>query len=456
MTTVINYLNRYRHIAPLAVLRIAFGAVLFVSTLRFIAKGWVYDFYVAPRFHFPFFGFEWMHPMGAAYMYILYGVMAAAALCICIGLWYRVATPVFFVCFCYAELLDKTYYLNHYYLVTIFSFLLMLVPAHRYCSIDTLRKPSLKVTQVPAWTILVFKYQLCLIYFFAGLSKLNADWLLHAMPLALWLPAKAPSVPLIGSWLRYDWVAYFFSWGGALFDLSIGVLLLLRSTRRAGYTLVIIFHVLTALIFQIGMFPYLMISATLIFFSEEFHVSVLKRLRSLFGRRDAPGPEPVVLLQMNQRVRNAVVTLVCVHFLLQVLMPLRFLLYPGTLFWTEEGYRFSWRVMLMEKSGTTFFYVKDPSTGRKFEVNNAGFLTAYQERMMETQPDMMLQYAHILKAQYQQQGIAHPEVTVESYVTLNGRGSRLYIDSTYNLADEKETWFGHKNWILPLDENKRK
>jgi len=134
------------------------------------------------------------------------------------------------------------------------------------------------------------------------------------------------------------------------------------------------------------------------------------------------------------------------YFFVQMAVPMRFLLYPGKLLWTEEGYRFSWRVMLMEKSGTTFFYVKLPSSGRKFQVNNSDFLTPYQERMMETQPDMMLQYAHILKEYYSNDGVA-PEVTVESYVSLNGTGSRLYIDSTVNLANEKESWFGHKQWI---------
>jgi hypothetical protein len=157
-------------------------------------------------------------------------------------------------------------------------------------------------------------------------------------------------------------------------------------------------------------------------------------------------------LIINPPARTVLLVVLCVHFLLQTLIPLRFLLYPGTLFWTEEGYRFSWRVMLMEKSGTTWFYIKDPATGRKFQVNNGKFLTPYQERMMETQPDMMLQYAHILAAAYKERGIANPEVTVESYVTLNGHGSRLFIDSTRDLASEKETWFKHKNWILPMEE----
>ena len=68
--------------------------------------------------------------------------------------------------------------------------------------------------------------------------------------------------------------------------------------------------------------------------------------------------------------------------------------------------------MLMEKSGTCFFYVKDGEHGKKFQVNNAEFLTPYQERMVETQPDMILQYAHLLKRQYRLRGIADPQVTV--------------------------------------------
>jgi hypothetical protein len=448
MTTATNYFTRYRNIAPLAVFRIAFGAVLFISTCRFIAKGWIYNFYVKPKFHFPFFGFEWLHPAGSFLMYAIYGVMALAALCICTGLFYRIAACTFFLCFCYAELLDKTYYLNHYYLVTIFSFLLILVPANRYFSFDVLRKPSLQVSQVPSWTILIFKYQLCVIYCCAGLSKLTQDWLVLAMPLKIWLPAKS-SIPFIGPFLRYEWTAYFFSWASALFDLSIVFLLLNKTSRRLGYLLVIIFHVLTALLFQIGMFPWLMMSATLIFFSENFHIRLINRIRNLFSVPVAKYHTDK-LLPVNLPLQKLQLILLSIYFLFQVLIPFRFLLYPGTLLWTEEGFRFSWRVMLMEKSGTSFFYVKDSSTGKKFEVNNADFLTAYQERMVETQPDMMLQYAHILKHQYLLRGISHPEITVQSYVALNGRGSRLFIDSTVNLAEVKETWFGHQQWIIPF------
>src|ERR1700743_2843009 len=103
-------LNNERSIAPLVLLRVAFGLVMFISTIRFMAKGWVYEFYIGPKVFFPFWGFEWVRPLPAYGMYIIFIVMAVAALFILLGLFYRVASVAFFLLFVYVELLDKTYY----------------------------------------------------------------------------------------------------------------------------------------------------------------------------------------------------------------------------------------------------------------------------------------------------------------------------------------------------------
>jgi hypothetical protein len=444
-TRLYKVLTTERHIAPLAVLRIAFGAILFISTIRFIGKGWVDEFYVRPTFHFPFYGFEWVTPFPAAGMHIVFGLMLLAALFITIGLWYRRAVAVFLLCFIYVELLDKTYYLNHYYFVTIFTFLLLFVPAGRYFSVDGYRKPSLKAVRVPAWTILILQVQLFLVYFLAGLSKLTPDWMLEALPLRIWLPANS-ELPVIGSLLAKTWVAYAFSWFGAVFDLSIGALLWNGRTRKIAYVFVVLFHVLTALLFKIGMFPYIMIAATLAFFPAP------KKLDELESGRVWRLGEGLSEAAKSGK-RKAMIALLGAYFFVQILLPFRFLFYPGRLFWTEQGYRFSWRVMLMEKNGTCFFYITDPATGRRGEVDNSKFLTSFQERQMATQPDMLLQYAHHLYKVFGQKGIKDPIVTVESYVTLNGSGSRLYIDSTVNLATQKENLLP-KTWILPFQQKK--
>jgi hypothetical protein len=448
----ISFYNADKHIAPLAVLRIAFGGIMFASVVRFLLKGWVAAFYIKPKFHFTFYGFDWVKPLGATGMYMLFAVLIITSILVAIGLFYRVAITAFFLCFTYVELIDKTTYLNHYYLISVMAFLMIWVPANRYFSVDVLRRPNLAVTHVPAWSINIFKLQLLLVYFFAGVSKLNYDWLIAAMPLKIWLPASS-HLPLIGGLLTKLWVAYAFSWFGALFDLLIGFLLLNAKTRKPAYALVVIFHLFTAWFFKIGMFPYVMIMITSIFFSENTHIKIIDFLRrSLFKSTiNQSKNAAIAAYKIAAPKLKLIYGVLLLHFAIQVLLPFRYLLYPGKLYWTEEGYRFSWRVMLMEKGGTAFFHVKDPETGKRTEIINSQYLTNFQETQMSTQPDMILQYAHFLSAEYQKKGIKNPIVTAESYVTLNGSGSRLYIDTTVNLANEQDT-FGHKKWIIPFNE----
>ena len=440
------------HIAPLAVLRVAFGGIMLISVVRFLLKGWVYAFYIKPKFHFTFYGFDWVKPLGATGMYVLFAILIIAAIMVTIGLFYRAAITAFFFCFTYVELIDKTTYLNHYYFISIMAFLMIWVPANRYFSADAWRNPNMLATHVPAWVINIFKLQLLLVYFFAGVSKLNYDWLISAMPLRIWLPASS-HLPIIGGLLTQLWVAYAFSWFGALFDLFIGFLLLKAETRKVAYLLVIIFHLATAFLFKIGMFPYIMIAVTIIFFSADTHLRIIAFLRRVFF---LPKPlqkrkQSLSSYQLSALKLKLVYGILVLYFTIQLLLPFRFLLYPGKLYWTEEGYRFSWRVMLMEKAGTAFFHIKDPATGKRSEIVNSQYLTSFQETQMSTQPDMILQFAHFLAQQYRDKGINNPIVTVESYVTLNGSGSRLYIDSTVNLANEQET-FGAKKWILPFNQ----
>ncbi|WP_214072668.1 HTTM domain-containing protein [Mucilaginibacter sp. dw_454] len=445
------YFNRWVkapvHIAPLAVLRIAFGSIMLVSTIRFILKGWIESFYIKPTFHFTFYGFDWVKVPPGVGMYLLFGLLVATAIMVTIGLCYRFAITAFFLCFTYVELLDKTTYLNHYYFISVMAFLMIWVPAHRYFSVDVLISPNKTISRVPAWTINIFKLQLLMVYFFAGLSKLNYDWMIAAMPLRIWLPASS-SLPIIGGLLAQTWVAYAFSWFGAMFDIFIGFLLLSKRYRKLGYALVVVFHLATGLLFKIGMFPYIMIFVTIIFFSEKTHIKLINFLKMLLPKAGHYVAAKDYRLPAFQS--RFIYTVLVIHFIIQTILPFRFLLYPGKLYWTEEGYRFSWRVMLMEKGGTIFFHVKDPATGRRSEIINAQYLNNFQETQMSTQPDMILQFAHFLAAEYEKKGIKNPIVTADSYVTLNGSGSKLYIDSTVNLATQQEG-FGHKKWIRPFN-----
>ncbi|MDX5321862.1 MAG: HTTM domain-containing protein, partial [Bacteroidota bacterium] len=198
---------------------------------------------------------------------------------------------------------------------------------------------------------------------------------------------------------------------------------------------------LTGILFQIGVFPVVMMVGTLIFFSEQWH---LRWMRWIWKGLDEY-PTQALVSQSFTRFSQMIFL---AFFGFQLLFPWRYLLYPGNLFWTEEGFRFSWRVMLVEKAGTAHFYIQDGPNGAKGLVDNRNFLNAHQEKQMSYQPDMILQYAHFLKQHYQNQGIQNPVVTAEVYVTLNGRPSKPLFDADLNLAEITDSW-APKKWLNP-------
>jgi hypothetical protein len=103
------YFQKTTSAAPLAVLRSLIGIMLFVSLLRFWYKGWINDLYIKPKYFFPFYGFEWVQPLGT-YTYLLFAVCMISAIFVAIGLFYRASIVTLFVSFTYIELMDKSTY----------------------------------------------------------------------------------------------------------------------------------------------------------------------------------------------------------------------------------------------------------------------------------------------------------------------------------------------------------
>ena len=426
--------------APLAVFRIVFGLMMLGSIIRFWSKGWIHELYIAPKYFFSYTNFEWVQPLGDPGMYILFALCGIFALAIAVGLFYRFATVGFFFTFTYIELLDKTNYLNHYYFISVAALLLIFVPANRRFSLDVKFGRVQQALTTPAFYRMLLMLQLGMVYFFAGLAKVNSDWLIHAQPLKIWLKAYG-HWPIVGGIFDSNWLPYVFSWSGAIYDLTIPFFLLMNRTRPFAYLAVIGFHVMTAILFPIGMFPFIMIGATLIFFPPKFHDGILSKLGERIGEISSSVRLPSKYLRAGLGL----------FLIFQLLFPFRHFLYPGELFWHEQGFRFSWRVMLIEKAGAAFYYVQNDEMARPMSVNNREFLTPMQEKMMATQPDMLVEYAHFLKRHYEKEGILNPRITADVYVTLNGRQSTRFIDNTVDLSKVEDTW-KPKSWVLPFDD----
>ncbi len=445
LNKISTYLNQPTNAAPLVVFRALFGFMMCYSVLRFWYHGWIETLYVQPKFHFSYYGFEWVPKLGE-FTYLLFAICFISAFAVTVGFKYRIAIITFFLSFTYIELLDKTTYLNHYYFVSVLSFLMIFLPANTSFSIDSYYSNK-KYQTVPHWCIDSIKLLLGIVYFYAGIAKLNSDWLLRAQPLKIWLPSKY-DLPLIGeSLMQQEWFHFAMSWAGMLYDISIPFLLLYKRTRWFAFIVVVIFHVFTRILFPIGMFPFIMIVSTLIFFEAGVHQRFINGFNKVFKLKQTDVYRENYKSKWNKSQRFVVAA----FFLIQLTLPFRYLAYKNELFWTEEGYRFSWRVMLMEKMGSTTFKIVNKKTKAFFYVDNSDFLTSFQEKQMGSQPDFILEYAHYLGDHFKSQGHQNIQVFAQSYVALNGRLSQAYIDPKVDLYKEKES-FKQKNWILPFND----
>lgn len=127
-------------VASLACFRVAFGAVMAWEIVRYLRNGWIASYYIRPAFHFKYYGFGWVEPWPGHGMYLHFAALGVLALCLMLGLWYRLVAAFFFAGFAYVLLLDQAYYLNHFYLIALLSLLLAFVPADGALSVDARRR----------------------------------------------------------------------------------------------------------------------------------------------------------------------------------------------------------------------------------------------------------------------------------------------------------------------------
>lgn len=431
--------------SSLAVYRMLFSLLILISTIRFLALGWVNEQYIQPTFHFKYFGFEWVPHLPSPYIYIPFVLLIISALGVFLGFFYRISSIILFLSFTYIELLDLTYYLNHYYFVSLSALLLIFVPANHYYSLDVKWRGIKAFSQIYNYQIFVFKILLSLVYIYAGIAKINYEWLFNAMPLKIWLKAQY-DMPILGPLFRYDFTAYAFSWMGMIYDLSIVFFLSYKRTRILAYLSVLFFHGVTGYLFQIGVFPLVMSTLTLIFFPVSMHDKMIS-----WAQKYLPLSSDSLSNSIAPDFSIIKKYLFILFFIFQFVFPFRYLLYKGNMYWTEEAYRFGWRVMLVEKAGTATFFVSNPDTGKEWIVDNSQFLNSHQEKQMSFQPDMILQYAHFLDQYFTENYyINNPKVRAEVYVTINSKPSKLLFDPQLDLSVLKDS-FKPKTWIYKYE-----
>jgi len=397
--------------ASLAVFRICFGLVMVWEAYKYlVAEGGtnrIQRLFSQQHWHFPYHGFEWVTPWSETGMHIHFWVLGTVGFLFAVGLFYRVAAAAVFVAFTYIFLLDSALYLNHFYLMCLLSFLMIWLPANRCWSVDAWwkrRKQSKSLSGVPLaspvpgerktlatedagkssgtrsndslisfWPVFLLRAQLFIVYFYAGIAKLGADWLSGEAlaPAHQRVYDYLSGAVTLPAWLTVQKIGLAMNWCGMLFDLAIGFLLVCRRTRLLGIALMLVFHTVNHFVFPIGVFPVMAFTASLIFFDPDWPRCVISWLRRpRFSKPDLGWlvggalAVPVVGATLGwkrksaqssfelpaARLRGVVIAFVSLWVVAQCLLPLRHFFVPGNAEWTAEHHRFSWRMMLKSKS----------------------------------------------------------------------------------------------------------
>jgi len=101
-------------VASVVLFRVGFGLLMFWEVTRYFYFGWVEELFAKPQFHFQYEYFRWVVPIPGDGMYILFTALGILALMIACGLFYRIATSLFFLGYTYVFLLDQATYNNHF------------------------------------------------------------------------------------------------------------------------------------------------------------------------------------------------------------------------------------------------------------------------------------------------------------------------------------------------------
>jgi hypothetical protein len=422
--------------ATIGLFRLTFGLLMVWNLSHYTLFGRLERLYFAPMFLFKYPHFEWLSLLPHSAMVALVWALEGAALLIALGWYSRVASGCFALGYGYLLMVSRSVYNNHDYLIVLLAGVLAAMPIERAFAIGASRRPS----AVPRWALWLLRFQLGLPYLMGAIAKLNSDWLLRAQPMTLWLRGQEGAA-LSWAWLHQSWAGFFFSWGGFLFDLLIVPALLWRRTRWLACAAVMFFHLTNASLFVIGVFPWLMIAATGTFFAPDWPRRLFRG--KLLGDSDAEAePNSVV-------ARRIVASALAVWVLLQLLVPMRHLIYPGWVDWNEDGFNFAWRMKLRDKRGSVGLVVHDRARGRDIEITDlrAG-LTGDQYAEMIHDPKLLQQYAVVIARRLREGGLADIQVRAHTSISLNGRPRQALVDPDVDLLSVDPRRAG--SWVVPL------
>ncbi|XP_034090042.1 vitamin K-dependent gamma-carboxylase [Gymnodraco acuticeps] len=468
--SLVTLLNRPSDPASLGIFRCLFGLLMVIDITQ--ERGLSHLDYKfmdgAPVCRFPLFNF--LKPLPLDWMYLVYVVMFFGALGIMLGCFYRLSGLMFISSYWYIFFLDKTAWNNHSYLYGLIGFQLTLMEGNRYWSIDGLRRPSIRNAQVPLWNYTILRTQIFIVYFLAGIKKLDADWvegysmsyLAHHWlfdPFKVILPVELINLLVVHG-------------GGLILDLSAGYLLFFDATRPYGIFFVSYFHCMNSQLFSIGMFSYTMLATSPIFCYPDWPRRFFARFPAFLSAvlpitSTDPQPStscvyneiqststerqetPTVPKASKMRLKHKLGAIFTILYIMeQFFLPYSHFITQGYNNWTNGLYGYSWDMMVHSRSHQHVkITYKDGKTG-EIGYLNPGVFT--QSRRWKDHGDMLKQYGTCLNEFLPRYNISEPEIYFDIWVSINERFQQRIFDPRVDVVKADWSPFRPNSWLMPL------
>ncbi|XP_017266135.1 vitamin K-dependent gamma-carboxylase [Kryptolebias marmoratus] len=466
--SLVALLNRPTDPASLGIFRCLFGLLMTIDVTQERGLSHLDYKYLdgAPVCRFPLFNF--LEPLPLDWMYVVYLVMFLGALGIMLGCFYRLSCLMFISTYWYVFFLDKTAWNNHSYLYGLISFQLTIMNGNRYWSVDGLRRPSIRNAHVPLWNYTLLRMQIFIVYFIAGVKKLDADWvegysmsyLAHHWlfdPFKLILPVDLVSRLVVHG-------------GGLILDLTAGYLLFFDTTRPIAFFFVSYFHCMNSQLFSIGMFSYTMLSTSALFCYPDWPRRFFARFPSFLngvlpltssevqpstscvypeshstGRQGAQNVSKPSKLSLKHKL-GAIFTIL--YIIEQFFMPYSHFITQGYNNWTNGLYGYSWDMMVHSRSHQHVkITYRDGKTGEVGYLNPGVFT---HSRRWKDHGDMLKQYANCLSGLLPRYNISDPEIYFDIWVSINERFQQRIFDPRVDIVKAEWSPFKPNPWLMPL------
>ena len=440
-----NYLFLPTHGHVLGLFRIVFGCFMVYEMLDYVQIDLVRNAFILPQVHLSYYDF--LQPLPGPVLYAMLYAMLASAVLITLGWFFRPACFVLAAFYGYFLMLDKGIFNNHLYLFVLLAFMLGFTHADRFFSVKNIfGKEKMASLQIPRWEVFIFQLQFAIVYFYGGLAKLNPDWLFRSEPVKTLLQTIPADHPL-AFWLKNDFQVPFETYGGLVFDLAIPFLLWYRRTRWWALVPLVLFHLSNSLTFNdIGIFPFIMICATILFFKVE----EIPLLRKMVAGKKMDKDKKATLLTSPGWVEKLMVGFV----VFQLLFPFRGLFLPNPVNWTMIANRFAWRMKSQSRQVDEFSYtIQDGPSGQRIPVEIEKFLNPMQINAAAHDPIAAATVAKELARQGRERGMADPIVKANIRVRWNGYPAAFTVNPEVDLSKVACSPFKKLKWVMPVPYN---